>query len=71
MLKLADAYQIWHYLLLYASGDDEKTFDSTIKNVIFGISNNPIYTLSPGLNNSIDTIQNVFIYEISYFRYVE
>ena len=56
MLKLADAYQVWHYLLLYASGDDEKTFDSTIKNVIFGISNNPIYTLTPGLNNSIDTI---------------
>lgn len=55
-LRISDIYQIWHYLLLYASEDDEKTFNQTIRNVIFGISNSPIFTLKPGLDNSIDKV---------------
>lgn len=55
-LRISDIYQIWHYLLLYASEDDEKTFNQTIRNVIFGISNSAIFTLKPGLDNSIDKV---------------
>ena len=60
LLRLADIYQMWHYLLLYASKNNEITFNSTIRNVIFGITNNPIYTLTPGMNNSIDNVIDVY-----------
>ena len=61
-LRISDIYQIWHYLLLYASEDDEKTFNQTIRNVIFGISNLQI-TLYPLYSK----ITSSFIYFFSSF----
>lgn len=58
-LTIGDVYQLWHYCLIYASGE-LNNFKTTIKNVIFGISANPPYTLTPGLGNSIEKVIDAY-----------